>query len=96
MYEYSWAFADAEDFCWNHSVNGKIVSIDKDGLAAKKLLLADFGTNTGTGRTLLNTIDVGARLATYQSAFEAMRSGISTSTDYDSLKANLLTALASV
>ena len=43
LFEYSWDFTDCEDFCWTHGTNGKVASIDKNGIAAKKLYIADFG-----------------------------------------------------
>ena len=95
-FEYSWDFSSNEDYCWTHGTNGKVASIDKNGIAAEQITIGTFGVNGANGRVLTNTIDVGAKLTAYQAAFEAMRSGITTSTDYDSLKANLLTALASI
>ena len=78
---------------WKHY---EVASIDKNGIAAQKITIGAFNTNTEAGRQMSNTIDVGAKLTTYQSAFEAIRAGITNSTDYASLKANLLTALANV
>ena len=95
-YEYNWDFSDREDFCWTHATGGKIASINQDNLAAKQIIIGEFLRNDDTGRRMTNTIDVGARLTTYQTAFTEMRSAISTSTDYASLKANLLTVLAKV
>ena len=54
------------------------------------------GDNTTNGRVIHNEIDVKERLNTYQAAFEQMRQGVSNATDFDSLKANILSALASV
>ena len=94
-YEYAWQFAANEDFCWIQN-NTKVVSIASDGVAATNFKIADFGVNTDNGRTLTNTIDVKAKLTSYQTAFEQMRQGISDSTDYASLKTNLLSALQNV
>lgn len=94
-YEYAWQFAANEDFCWIKDTT-KVASIAADGVAATNFKIADFGVNTDNGRTLVNTIDVKAKLNSYQTAFEQMRQGISSSTDYDSLKTNLLSALQNV
>ena len=96
FYEYAWKFDDKEDFCWVYADTNKVFSITKDGPACSQLYLADFGTNDVNGRVLHNKIDVRDRLATYQSAFETMRQGVTDATDFDSLKANILTALAIV
>ena len=96
FYEYAWKFDDKEDFCWVYADTNKVFSITKDGPACSQLYLADFGTNDVNGRRLHNKIDVRDRLAKYQSAFETMRQGVTDATDFDSLKANILTALAIV
>ena len=95
-WEYEWDFSAAEDFCWVYNDTSKVFSITKDGPACSQLYLADFQPNDTNGRVLTNTIDVKDRLVKYQSAFETMRQGVSDSTDFDTLKANLLSALASV
>ena len=94
--EYSWDFTDCEDFCYTHSTNGKVASIDKTGIAAKALYIADFGANTTYGRALTNTIDVGARLTTYQTAFTTLRTQAASATTLDELKTAIATALANV
>ncbi len=94
--EYSWDFTDCEDFCYTHSTNGKVASIDKNGIAAKALYVADFGANTTYGRALLNTIDVGARLTTYQTAFTTLRTQAASATTLDELKTAIANALANV
>ena len=71
-------------------------SINKDGPACSQLYIGDFTDNGMHGRSLNNKIDVRDRLTTYQNAFETMRQGVTNATDFDSLKANILTALASV
>lgn len=94
-YEVAWKFNSNEDFCWI-SAGNKVASIDRNGIAAKQLLISGFQPNTSQGRATVNTIDVGDRLAKYQTAFENIRSAVATSTDFDSLKSSLLNALATV
>ena len=96
FYEYAWKFDDKEDFCWVYSDTNKVFSITKDGPACSQLYLADFGTNDVNGRKLHNKIDVRDRLTKYQATFKAIRQSVGSATDFDSLKANLLTALANV
>lgn len=95
-WEYAWKFDSEEDFCWIFNDREKVFSITKDGPACSTLILGDIGDNTEHGRVIHNKIDLRERLAAYQEAFEEMRQGIATSTDFDSLKASLLTALGSV
>ena len=95
-YEYAWDFSSEEDFCWVYNDTNKVFSITKDGPACSTLYLADIDSNTTNGRQLSNKIDVKERLVKYQSAFQQMRQGIANATDFDSLKANILTSLASV
>ena len=96
FFEYAWTFDSNEDFAWVHSANGKVVSIDKTGLAATNLYLATFGTNTTNGRVLTSTIDVGARLATYQTALTNLRTNAASATTVDELKTAIANALANV
>ena len=96
FYEYAWKFDDKEDFCWVYADTNKVFSINKDGPACSQLYIGDFTANGTHGRSLTNKIDVRDRLTTYQNAFETMRQGVTNATDFDSLKANILTALASV
>ena len=96
LYEYAWDFDDNEDFCWTHGTNGKVASIDKTGIAATNFYIATFGTNTSNGRTLLSTIDVGARLQTTQTALQSLRTNAATATTLDELKSAIATALANV
>ena len=96
FWEYAWNFAADEDFCWIYNDTNKVFSITKEGPACSTLVLGDFGDNTTNGRVIHNKIDVKERLNTYQAAFEQMRQGVSNATDFDSLKENILTALASV
>ena len=96
MWEYAWNFSQDEDFCWIYNDTNKVFSITKEGPACSTLVLGDFGDNTASGRVIHNKIDLKERLNTYQAAFEQMRQGVSNATDFDSLKANILSALASV
>ena len=96
LWEYAWKFDQDEDFCWIYNDTNKVFSITKDGPACSTLVLGDFGANGNNGRVIHNKIDVKERLNTYQAAFEQMRQGVSNATDFDSLKANILSALASV
>jgi len=96
FWEYAWNFAAEEDFCWIYNDTNKVFSITKEGPACSTLVLGDFGDNTANGRVIHNKIDVKERLNTYQTAFEQIRQGVSNATDFDSLKANILSALASV
>ena len=96
FWEYAWQFDSNEDFCWVYNDTNKVFSITKDGPACSTLVLGDFTANNNNGRVLTNKIDVKERLNTYQTAFEQIRQGVSNATDFDSLKANILSALASV
>ena len=96
FWEYAWNFAADEDFCWIYNDTNKVFSITKEGPACSTLVLGDFDGNTANGRVIHNKIDVKERLNTYQAAFEQMRQGVSNATDFDSLKANILTALSNV
>lgn len=96
FYEYAWSFDSDEDFCWVYNDTNKVFSITKDGPACSTLYLADFHDNTTSGRQLSNKIDVKERLVKFQSAFEQMRQGVANATDFDSLKANILSSLVSV
>ena len=96
LYEYAWDFTSNEDFCWIYNNTDKVFSIAKDGPACSNLFIGDFQANTSDGRVIINKIDVKDRLTTYQTAFENVRQAVSNSTDYDTLRSGLLTALASV
>ena len=95
-WEFAHNFSSNEDFCWVYGDNNKVFSITKDGPACSQLYLADFQANTTDGRTIHNKIDVRDRLTTYQSTFESLRQSVANATDFDELKANILTALANV
>ena len=96
LWEYAWNFNEEEDFCWIYNDTNKVFSITKEGPACSTLVLGDFGDNTANGRVIHNKIDVKERLNTYQTAFEQIRQGVSNATDFNSLKENILSALASV
>jgi hypothetical protein len=94
-WEIAWQFGSDEDYSWIYN-NNKVFSISKEGPACSTLYLADFATNTNNGRRLLNKIDLKERLTKYQNAFQNIRQGVANATDFDSLKANILTALIDV
>ena len=96
LFEYAWTFDSNEDFAWVHSNSGKVASIDKTGIAATNFYIATFGANTTNGRALTSTIDVGARLATYQTALTNLRSNAATATTFDELKTAIANALVNV
>ena len=95
-WEYAWEFENEEDFCWIYNDTNKVFSITKDGPACSTLVLGDIGDNTNNGRVIHNKIDVKERLNTYQTAFQQMRQGVANATDFDTLRANILSALANV
>ena len=95
-WELAWNFSNEEDFCWIYNDTNKVFSITKEGPACSQLYLADFEQNTNNGRVIANRIDVRQRLTDYKTAFEQIRSAVNSSTDFESLKAGLLTALANV
>ena len=95
-WQYAWKFAADEEFAWMYNDNTKVFSITKDGPACSKLYLGQFRQNDSNGRSIANTIEVGEQLVKYQNAFEQIRSAVSTSSDFDSLKAGLLLALSQV
>ena len=95
-WEFAHNFSSNEDFCWVYGDSSKVFSITKDGPACSQLHLANFQQNSTDGRVLTNTIEVGETLRKYQLTFESIRQSVANSTDFDSLKANLTSALASV
>ena len=95
-WEYAWDFANNEDFCWVYNDSNKVFSITKEGPACSTLYLGDLRPNDNNGRVIFNKIDVKERLNTYQSALEQVRQGVANATDFDSLKANIISALANV
>ena len=95
-YEYAWNFNSEEDFCWVYNNSNKVFSITNEGPACSTLYFGDIQENDNNGRVIFNKIDVKERLNTYQDAFQQMRQGVANATDFDSLKANIISALASV
>ena len=94
-YELAWQFGSNEDYSWIYNSN-KVFSISKEGPACSTLFLTDFSPNDANGRVLHNKIDLKERLTKYQFAFESIRQGVANATDFDSLKANILSALIAV
>lgn len=72
LFEYAWDFTDNEDFCWTHSIAGKACSINRDGIAAKQVLIGNFATNDVNGRVMSNPIDVGAKLASHDTSIHSL------------------------
>ena len=85
-WEYAWNFNSEEDFCWVHETAGKQVSINKDGLTAKKLTLGTFLPNTSNGTVVMNKIDVGETL-------QAIKSALQASTSFEEFKAQVLASI---
>ena len=87
-WEYNWEFSDKEDFCWTHDVQGKQLSISKDGVVAKSLYIADFGLNTeADGRQTFNVIDVKSKLSNTDSTISTLNTSLSAlQTTVDGLK----------
>ena len=95
-YEFAWNFKGDEDFCWIYNDSSKVFSITKDGPACSTLVLGNIDPNNTNGRVIRNKIDVKERLTKYQKAFEDMRQGVANANDFDTLKANILSALTTV
>ena len=93
--ELAWNFDGDEDFCWIYNDNNTVFSITKDGPACSTLIFGDI-SRSNTGRIIQNKIDAKERLNAYQTAFENVRQGVFEATDFESLKTNILSALASV
>ena len=81
-WEYAWEFQSLEDYCWKHSTNGKIVSINKDGLYCDNLVIGDFQPNTVNGMSAINQVNVGTTLANHASSITTL------TTDVNNLKTN--------
>ena len=96
FWEYAWKFNNNEDFCWVHNGTDKVFSITKDGPACSQLYIGDIQQNTEDGRQIFNKIDVKDRLTKYQSALVGLRQGVANATDFDELKANILSSLNSI
>ena len=80
-WEYAWDFSANEDFCWKHSANGKVFSVNKDGATAKDVVLADFSENDLSGLVVHNPISLRSKIAQYDSDVSSFR------TDINALKA---------
>ena len=93
FWEYAWKFNAEEDFAWIYNDNTKVFSITKEGPACSSLILGDFQQNDANGRRVINKIDVRDRLTAYQNAFAQMKAKVQQATDFDSLKAGILTSL---
>ena len=96
LYELAWNFEGDEDFCWIYNDTSKVFSITKDGPACSSLVIGDIDADNTSGRVIHNKIDVKERLVAYQQVFEDIRQGVSNATDFDTLKANILSALVNV
>lgn len=95
-WEYAWEFESEEEFCWIYNDTSKVFSINNEGPACSNLFIGDLAATNSDGRVINNKIDLKERLTTYKEAFEEMRQGVSNAADFDSLKANILTALSNV
>ena len=95
-WEYAWQFESEEEFCWIYNNSSKVFSVNNEGPACSNLFIGDLSTTNADGRVIHNKIDLKERLTIYKEAFEEMRQGVSNATDFDSLKANILTALSNV
>ena len=93
FWEYAWKFGAEEDFAWIYNDNTKVFSITKEGPACSSLILGDFQQNDANGRRVINKIDVRDRLTAYENAFAQMKAQVQQATDFDSLKAGILTSL---
>ena len=85
-WEYAWNYGSNEDFCWVHNTAGKQVSINKDGLTAKKLTLGTFLPNNENGTVVMNKIDVGETL-------QAIKSALQASSSFEEFKAQVLASI---
>lgn len=96
QWEYAWNFGSNEDFCWVHDTNGKQVSIDKDGLSAKKLTIGTFLPNTENGTVVMNKIDVGESLAKHKEALQTIKAALIVSTSFEEFKLEVLQTLDTI
>jgi hypothetical protein len=95
-WEYAWNFESNEDFCWVHETNGKQVSINKDGLTAKKLTLGTFLPNSDSGTVVMNKIDVGESLAKHKEALQTIKAALIVSTSFEEFKLEVLQTLNTI
>ena len=95
-WEYAWNFDSNEDFCWIHGTNGKQVSIGKDGLTAKKLVLGNFLPNSANGAIVMNKIDVGESLAKHKEALQTIKAALIVSTSFEEFKLEVLQTINTI
>lgn len=96
QWEYAWNFGSEEDFCWVHETTGKQVSINKDGLTAKKLTLGNFLPNCESGTMVMNKIDVGESLAKHKEALQTIKAALIVSTSFEEFKLEVLQTLNTI
>ena len=96
LWEYAWDFDSNEDFCWVHGTNGKQVSINKDGLTAKRLTLGTFLPNCESGTMVMNKIDVGESLAKHKEALQTIKAALIVSTSFEEFKLEVLQTLNTI
>ena len=94
LWEYAWNFSGNEDFAWVYNDDSKVFSISKNGPACSQLHIGTFNANTSSGRQLQNTIEVGATLRNHTAKFASIKTAVERSTDFDTLKSNLIQALS--
>ena len=91
-WEIAWDFSSNTDFCYKHSTAGKVLSINKDGVTAKELRIADFGENNSNGQVANHVIDVKAKLNSHDTSIAALQTavnGLSQTTDNSALEASI-------
>ena len=96
QWEYAWNFGSEEDFCWVHDTTGKQVSINKDGLTAKKLTLGTFLPNCESGTMVMNKIDVGESLAKHKEALQTIKAALIVSTSFEEFKLEVLQTINTI
>ena len=75
-WEYAWEFSSNEDFCWKHGSNGKIMSVNKDGVYCDNLVIGDFQQNTTNGVSVVNQVNVGTKLASHDASITTLTSNV--------------------
>ena len=75
-WEIAWDFSSNTDFCYKHSTAGKVLSINKDGVTAKELRIADFGENNSNGQVANHVIDVKAKLNSHDTSIAALQTAV--------------------
>ena len=91
-WEIAWDFSSNTDFCYKHSTAGKVLSINKDGVTAKELRIADFGENNSNGQVANHVIDVKAKLNSHDTSIAALQTAVnslSQTTDNSALEASI-------